>query len=377
MRSPIRILHVFAHMNRGGAETMIMNIYRKINRDEIQFDFIVHSTEKGAYDDEISLLGGTIYCLPKYRGVNHLEYIKSWQRFFEVNKQYKIIHGHMRSTASLYLSIAKRYGLVTIAHSHSTSSRGSYIEKKIKGVLQYPIRFIADYFFSCSNAAGTWLFGKKIVNQSNYKIIYNGVDTSKFQFSEEKRIISRKCLNLNEDNIVLGHIGSFTEPKNHSFLIDILKECKKVNDNVVLVLVGDGPLNTEIRNKITFENLESSVLLLGIRDDIDNLIHGFDKFVFPSLYEGLPVTLIEAQANGLKCYISDRITKEVVITDLIESLSLNDSPNIWAMKILESSKVNNRKLYAKDIIESGYDITNVAGQLSSFYFRVINKIDCR
>ena len=165
MVEPIRILHVLGALNRGGAETMVMNIYRNIDRNRVQFDFIVHTNEKCDYNDEIINLGGKIYSMPRYNGKNHIKYKKAWNNFFKRHIEYKIVHGHMRSTAAIYLSIGKKHGLKTIAHSHSTASRGNKFEKLVKNVLQIPLRYTANYLFACSEEAGKWLFGKKAIKK--------------------------------------------------------------------------------------------------------------------------------------------------------------------------------------------------------------------
>ena len=215
MSDPIRIIQVFAQMNRGGAETMIMNLYRMIERSQIQFDFIVHTNEECAYDNEIRSLGGRIYRVPRYNGKNHFEYIKSWNKFFKTHPNYKIIHGHVRSTASIYLKIAKKFGLVTIAHSHSTSS-GTGFSSIVKNILQYPIRNIADYLFACSEQSGEWLFGKNASKRNNFVILKNSIDVKKFVFNERVRFEKRKELKI-DDKFVIGHIGRFIPSKNHKF----------------------------------------------------------------------------------------------------------------------------------------------------------------
>jgi len=179
MSQPIRVLQVFAQMNRHGSESMIMSMYRNIDRSKVQFDFIVHTTDKCDYDEEIESLGGRIYSIPRYTGTNHFLYKKAWHNFLKQHSDYKIIHGHIRSTASIYLKIAKKYGLITIAHSHNTSS-GAGFSAIVKNIYQYPIRYIVDYLFACSKSAGTWLFGERACRKDNFFILNNAIDTKKF-----------------------------------------------------------------------------------------------------------------------------------------------------------------------------------------------------
>lgn len=364
MSKPIRVLQVFAQMNRGGAETMIMNLYRNIDRSKFQFDFVVHTDEKCAYDDEIKSLGGMIFRIPRYNGKNHFQYKKAWTDLLKCNPEYKVIHGHVRSTASIYLRIAKKLGLTTIAHSHSTSS-GKGLSAVIKNTFQYPIRYISDYFFACSKSAGVWLFGNKVCIEDNFIIINNAIDTKKFIFNNSTRMDKRKELEVNE-KLLIGHVGRFNSPKNHDFLIDIFKDIYDKNNDVILMLVGDGELRHRIEKKVDNLGLNNNVIFTGIRSDIPELLHATDLLIFPSLYEGLPVTLIEAQAAGLRCLASDRITDEVRLTDLIEYAPLNKGENYWAERALELSQGYERRNMYNEIANAGYDIESVAKRYQEF-----------
>jgi len=354
MSEPIRVLQVFAQMNRGGAETMIMNIYRNIDRSKIQFDFIVHTNEECAFDNEIAKLGGRIYQVPRYIGRNHLAYTRAWNTFFKNNREYKIIHGHVRSTASIYLKIARKYGLKTIVHSHSTTS-GDNLTALAKNVLQFPLRYIADYFFACSEYAGEWLFGKSVKSRDNYYILKNAINTKEFLFNNEIRLKKRQDLNL-EDKFVIGHIGRFHKLKNHKFLIDVFREVTSHIKNAVLLLIGDGELKEYILDKVIKMELSDKVIFAGVREDVPELLQAMDAFLFPSLHEGLPVTLIEAQAAGLPCIVSDEITKEVAITNLVKFLSLKTSISEWAKCIIEYSHGFHRNDMFQEISNAGYDV---------------------
>ncbi|MCL2773487.1 MAG: glycosyltransferase family 1 protein [Oscillospiraceae bacterium] len=365
---PIRILQVFGILNRGGAETFIMNVYRNINRSKIQFDFIVHSEEKGAYEDEIEKLGGKIYRVPTYKGKNHFKYKKAWCNFFKTNLTYRIIHGHMRSTASIYLKIAKQFGLKTIIHSHSTSS-GKGLNSIVKNIMQYNIRYIADYLFACSKVAGLWLYGNKFCKHSNFYIINNAIDTEKFIYNEEIREQKRKELNI-ENKFVVGNVSRFAPPKNHMFLLDIFSEISKENSNTALMLVGDGELRGEIENRIEILGLKDNIILTGLRSDVNDLLQTMDIFLFPSLWEGFPVTLVEAQTSGLHCVVSDSITEEGKITNLAEYVSLKKSTSYWAEQILHYTNGYERKNMQEEIIKAGFDIKKTAYWLQKFYLGV-------
>lgn len=367
MKYPIRVLHVLGGLNRGGAETMVMNLYRNIDRSKVQFDFIVHTKNKCDYDEEIKALGGRIYSIPKYNGKNHLHYKKEWYKFLKEHTEYRIIHGHVRSTASIYLKIAKKLGRKTIAHSHNTSS-GHGISAIVKNILQYRIRYIADYLFACSLISGEWLFGKEACKQNNFYLIKNAIDTDQYIFNNQIRDKIRKKIKV-EDKFVIGHIGRFHLQKNHNYLIEIFKEIYDINKNSILMLIGDGELRSSIEKKINDLGLSDNVILTGVIDNVSELLQAMDVFVFPSLYEGLPVTLVEAQATGLQCFISDTITSEINISPYINSLSLSSTAKEWANNIINYEKVSREdtKYYMKS---SGYDIDDTVNNIFKFYTKL-------
>ncbi len=366
MSKVIRILHVIGIMNRGGAETMIMNLYRNVDRTKVQFDFVENTSEKAIFDDEILALGGCIYNCPHYNGKNHFEYKKWWNDFFKEHKgEYKIIHGHLGSTASIYLKIAKKYGLCTIAHSHNTIMKKD-LNNLIYKVYSYPTRFIADYFFTCSYVAGVSRFGKKIANDSNRcYLLKNSVETKKFLYDKDVRDQVRKEFDV-QDKIVIGHVGRFNVQKNHVFLIDIFKKFYEKNKNTVLFLLGDGEEKEKILEKVKNLDLVDCVRFLGVRNDVNKIMQCMDVMLFPSLFEGLPVTIIEAQASSLPCVLSDTITKECKITENVEFLSLKADVDTWSNVTLKMSKLP-RYDSSNDIIKSGYDIEQNAIWLQNFY----------
>ncbi|GAB1793265.1 glycosyltransferase family 1 protein [Priestia megaterium] len=366
MSEPVRVLQVFARMDRGGAETMIMNIYRKVDRKKVQFDFIVHTKDKCAYDDEIKRLGGKIYYIPRFSAKSVLAYQRAWNNFFKKHTGYKLIHGHVRSTASIYLYIAKRAGLTTIAHSHSTSS-GSGFSSYIKNIMQYPIRYISNITFACSKQAGCWLFGDKATKKSNFRVINNAIDSEQYVFNQAVRDKVRSEFSLT-NKFVIGHVGRFNYAKNHEFIVDIFKEIHNRNSDAVLMLIGDGELRPLIQKKVNDLGISNSVIFTGVRSDIPDLLQAMDLFLFPSLYEGLPVTLVEAQASGLKCIVSNTITDEVICTDnLVEFMSLKSNATNWAERALKYSIKDKRKDYQHEIIKAGYDINETSALLEEFY----------
>ncbi|MBO1512352.1 glycosyltransferase family 1 protein [Metabacillus sp. BG109] len=364
MGRPIRVLHVVVNMNRGGAETLIMNLYRNIDRSKIQFDFLI--CKEGVFDQEILDLGGKIHRIPYITDGGHFHYIKNLNQFFKTNNDYKIVHSHMDKMSGFVLKAAKKGGIpVRIAHSHSTRSEGKYLKRIYKWYSGRNIVKDSTHLIACSKPAADWLFKKKM-NEVNY--IKNGVDPEKFGFSLKNRIHVRKELNIPNDCLVIGHVGSFTQPKNHLFLLEIFREFNKKNNNSVLVLVGSGQLRDLIENKIKELNLEDKIKILGIRSDIHRILQAFDVFIFPSLYEGLPVTLIEAQTTGLPCIIADHITKEVDIgAGLISYISIKNSPSEWSNVVLRNKVRNIKSLEA--LKKSGFDIREVVKWLEVFYIQ--------
>lgn len=369
LNTPIRVLHVLGKLHRGGAETMVMNLYRNIDKEKIQFDFVVHTEKVEAYENEIHNFGGKIFRIPAYKGYNHFEYIHAWKELLSNHPEFKIIHGHVRSTASIYMLIAKQYNRITISHSHSTSN-GNGIAAVIKRIMQYPIRYIADYFFAASEQSGKWLYGDQIIQKKNFLILKNSINIQDFEYNEGIRKTIREKLNL-ENQFVLGHVGRLHESKNHIFLIEIFNEILKINTNSKLILVGKGNLIDVIREKAILLNLEENILFLGERSDIADLIQAMDVFVFPSIYEGLPVSLIEAQASGIPIVASDSITKNVNITNLITFISLSSLPSFWAKQIIKYKDNYPRENYSVEIKKAGYDIKTNAKKLERFYTRIV------
>lgn len=360
---PIRVLHVFASLDRGGAETMLMNIYRNIDRTKVQFDFVVNdNNEEYAYEKEIMDLGGRIYRIPRYTLDNHLKYKKAWYKLLMNNTDWKIVHAHHTSTASIYLRIAKYFNLITIAHSHTAGGEFSF-KSRIKMIMRYPIRYIADYLFACSVTAAKWMFGK---SSKNTYILNNAIDSKKYIYNENIRIEKRKELNI-EDKFVIGHIGNFSEVKNYPFIIEVIKSVLKQNNKAVLILVGKNNNNPEIEKKANEMGLKNQVIFTGVRSDVPELLQAMDVFLFPSFFEGLPVTLVEAQASGLHCIVSDSITNEVKITELVNFISLSKSPDYWAEQVLKYAEGYERLDTTSEIIEAGYDVKENSIFLQRFY----------
>jgi len=358
-----RVLQSLASLNRGGAESMIMNLYRNIDRTKIQFDFVVNENQKKyVFENEIKKLGGNIYKVPKFNGKNILQYRKKWEQLFYKNKKWEILHIHNVSSGSLFTDIAAKYNIITISHSHFANSTKSF-KSFIKKLFRFPLRYNTDYMLACSTEAGKYVFGKK-----NFSILPNSIETENFIYNQKTREIKRQELRL-EDKFVIGHVGSFSFPKNHSYLIEVFNSYNKINPNSICLLVGTGPLDSKIYDKVKNYKLTEKVIFLGNRSDVNELLQVMDVLIFPSIYEGLPVTLIEAQAAGLPVIASDKITEEVKITELINFKSIEDSSDIWAEEIEKIKKIPRQDMY-NEVVNAGYDVKKTAESLLNFYWSI-------
>lgn len=363
----MRVLHMIGSLGMGGSQAMVMSIYRAIDREKMQFDFIVDCEERNVFEDEIKQLGGKIYYFPKFNGCNFIQVHAKWNSFFKEHPEYKILHSHVRSYASLYLPIAQKHGLKTIIHSHNTSN-GRGIMSIAKKVLQYPLRFQADYFFGCSEIAGQWLFGQKIVQSDRYFMLKNAVDMDRFSYSKEKRDQIRRELGVEDHTVVIGHVGRMHLQKNHHFLINCFAQIVNRRNNVKLMLLGDGELREEISRHIHQLGLQDHVLVLGMKKNVEDYFSAMDCLMLPSLHEGLPVVIVEAQANGLTCFVSDTVTKEVQLSELVRYLPINQGEQIWVDAVLAAgcSRVD----VSEKIRCSGFCIRESSSWLSNFYMEI-------
>jgi glycosyltransferase involved in cell wall biosynthesis len=378
-RVPIRVLQIVGPMNKGGIETFLMNVYRKIDREKLQFDFLVTREEKGTFDDEITSMGGKVFYIPHITKLGLYRYRKRIIEFLEDHKEYKIIHSHVIATSGIFQPIARKKGIkIRISHGHSAPNKQkpkdliNFIEIYFKKILKYYTAKNSTHYFACSYEAGEWLFGRKIAD-SQMTIINNGIDTLKFKYNEEDAKNVRKSLSINESSLVIGNVGNLNEVKNHKFLLDIFKAVNTILPDSILILVGEGSLRISIEEKIKKLGLNGKVKMLGSRNDVNELLKGFDVFVMPSLFEGLPVSLVEAQASTLPCIISDTITREIDLgLGLVKFVSLDRAPEYWAKIIIDNFQ-GNRNIPTDMLIERGFDSTTITEWLEDFYFNSITK----
>lgn len=367
-----RIVHYIGSLNFGGSQSFVMGLYRNIDRSIIQFDFVTYPNEKGGFYKEIIDLGGHVYECPRYNGKNHFQFIKWWKNFFELHPEYKVLHGHVRSVASIYIPIAKQYGLTAIAHSHSASNGRGFLGA-IKNILQLPVRNMADYLFACSEKAGQWMYGKNCIYRENYKLIPNAIEAGNYLFDEKKRDKIRNELDLN-GKYVVGHVGRMVEPKNHAFLLDVFREVYIRDNDCRLLLIGDGELRFKIEEKARILGIFDAIIFIGSSSTPAPYYNAMDIFVFPSLWEGLGIVAIEAQTNGLFCVISDRVPADADMKlSLVKQVELEKGASYWAEVILRRKYENHKKIYRQDVIQAGYDIVETAKNIEYFYLHLIKK----
>ena len=363
----IRILHIVTYMGRGGIETMLMNYYRNIDRSKLQFDFLVHRDLEADYDKEILEMGGKIYRLPTLNPIS-FKYITQIKKFFREHKEYKIVHSHIDCMSSVPLKYAKKNGVpIRIAHSHNNSNT-----MNLKYFLKLYFRSKLDKYvtdrFACSKEAGEFLH-----RSNSFHMLNNAIDTQKFLFIKDVRDEVRKEFGIKEDTIIVGSVARFMEQKNHSFIVDIFAELLKQDDNAVLMLVGDGHLKNQIEEKCASLDIGNKVIFTGVRTDVQRLLQAMDVNLFPSLFEGLPVSIIEAQAAGLPCLISNKVPIECKKTNLVEQMDLSYSAKQWATKVIEMSKIARRDTF-EEIKEAGFDIGNNAIWLQHYYIEKYNSL---
>ncbi len=357
---PIRILHVVTNMDRGGIESMLMNHYRQIDREKVQFDFLVHRAERAAYDDEIENLGGRIHRLPRLIPWS-THYRQALDCFFREHPEYQIVHSHINCLSSIILKSAKKNHVpVRIAHSHN-SRQDKNLSYPFKMFYRRLIPRYATDLFACSTPAGDWMFlGEP------YTVLNNAIHAGCYVPDEVGRRAARQALGIGSEQYLIGHVGRFFPQKNHMFLLDVFSEICLSNPTSILLLVGDGPLRKQMEDRCAQLNIADRVIFAGIRSDVPELMQAMDAFVFPSLYEGLPVTMIEAQAAGLPCFISDQISSECIITDCVTQLSLTASAKHWAEIILAGKSTPHRCTYSQ-IQAAGFDVKKNAEYLERFY----------
>ena len=370
-KKPIIVAQIMGKMIGGGVESVIMNYYRHIDKSKVQFDFICDSDSTNIPYEEIESLGGRVILCPPYQKL--FQYIKFLTKLFKDN-DYKIVHSNINTLSVFPLFAAKKAGVpVRIAHSHSTSNKKEWKKNIVKNILRPFSKRYATVYFACSELAGRYMFGDKSFNESKVTIINNAIDLDEFKYDKKLRNKKRKELNIDEDTLVIGHIGRFVDQKNHEFLVDIFNDVHKKNKKAILLLIGQGPKEELIKQKVKELKLTKSVKFLGQRSDVKELYQTMDVFLLPSLYEGLPVVGVEAQASGLLCILSSAMTKETKVLDSTRFIDLEVSPKEWAKILLEDCSSYKVKSAKEEMTKKSFNIDEESGKLMNKYIEIMEE----
>ena len=368
MKEKIRILHLPNTLSKkSGIMSFVMNYYRAIDKEKIQFDFLVFDTLEDNYEEEIVKLGGCVYKVKNSSQKKPFLLQKEVKKFICNHRYtYNIIHYHAISIWHFALKIAKKNGIKhIISHSHATMYSDKKINSIRNGLLIRQMKKISNHYFACSKAAGSFIYGNSLTKQGKVKIINNAVDCTKFQYNPLKRDKIRKELGVGNE-LLIGHVGRFNEQKNHLFLIDIFKTILKKNPDVKLILVGEGPLQRPVENKISKLKIDNNIFVLGRRNDVPEILSAIDIFLLPSLFEGLPFVGVEAQVSGLPIAMSETITREIGLYNYVY-IKLEESLDYWADKILNLNYTCDRHNAHKKMMELGFDIEKEALKLERMY----------
>lgn len=367
-----KVLQVMGGMNRAGAETMIMNIYRHIDRSKIQFDFVVYSNDKQDYEDEINQLGGSVIHIPIKRGISMVKSIVAIRKVLKTNGPYCAIHAATLFN-SAYPMLASLFipNLVRVVHSHSTSNRvnNNLLSRLYESLSRIIINLIGQRFIACGEEAGIYLFGKKFLGKGI--VLNNAIDIDKFYDIDEETVVHLKSeLGIDNSYFVIGNVARLEEVKNHAKMIEIARHMKSCHIKFKMLFIGKGDLENKIRDDIKLYGLENEVFILGVRSDIPDLLHVMDVLLMPSLFEGNPVSLIEAQAAALPCVISDIITDKIDIgLNLIFKVPLKATTEKWVATMLKASKTAkpNKEQVVMGLHDKGYDISETTKLLADIY----------
>lgn len=364
----VRVLMVFTILNRGGAETMVMNYLRAIDRSRVIFDFLVHRPEKGAYEDEIEQLGGKIFRLPAIQPTKLKSYKRAVSLFFDTHPEYNMIHGHCSELGYYIYREAHRRGFAYIAaHAHNYPQNFD-IKTPVRNTLKHLMRPFLTHRFTCGKKSAEWLFGKKLAEDTIF--LPNAIDAHAFSYERVRQDSIRSKYGWN-GKFVLGNVARFSSQKNHLFLLEIFSHILRKQPSSLLVLVGSGgDMEQKVRDTVRSMGITENVLFMGSRTDIADLLQGFDIFLFPSKFEGLSVSQLEAQAAGVKIVNSTSIPREgAIIPELVKSVSLKRTADNWADIVLQNASDYDRKDRSKEVVNAGFDIKDNAQWLQEFYIK--------
>ena len=363
-KEPVRVLQIIGIACNGGVESVILNYYRHIDKSKVQFDFVVHNNPSENFVREVKNGGGRLYEITPYMK-NVFAFTYEIYKIIR-NGRYEIVHSNMNSLSGFPLFSAWLAGAkVRILHNHTTDTKAEGMRTILKRVLRPFAKLFANQYWACSELAAKWMYGEQVVSDGKVTIIPNAIDLKKFAFNQEKRDKLRSHLGIKAE-LVIGHVGRFMKQKNHDFLIDIFAEVVKEKPDAKLLLIGEGPLENEIKVKVKSLSLKNNVLFLGVRSDVADLYNVMDIFVLPSFYEGLPVVGVEAQANGLKCLFSEHVTRESRLLQSTEFLALSDLTN-WKYKIIHGIIMRNNYTDRENNSVKRFSIDVFAIELQGMY----------
>lgn len=355
---PIRVAQIMGCMNGGGVEQTVMNYYRYIDYNKIQFDFIVSRDSRIVPREEITDRGGRIFDIAPYW--QQIKYQRELQKILKC-EGWKIVHSHINAMSVFPLYAAYKVGVpVRIAHSHSTWGKGEFVKNFIKALLRTQANRYPTVRMACSENAGKWLFGR-----SSCAFLPSAIEVQKYLYGSEKRSTIRKAWGISDDMVVIGHTGRFAPAKNQIFLIRVLEECKKNGYRAKLVLIGDGDDRCMLEKETIRRNLQDDVIMPGYMDTAA-VYSGFDIFAFPSLYEGFGMSAVEAQVSGLPCILSEHVPAQTNINNRCTVLPI-DNPVVWAKSIMEIELNKNRFINRTDF--ASLDVVNTAEKLTDFYLK--------
>ena len=368
----IRVLHSVSNMARAGIETMLMNYYREMDREQIQFDFLANKPVPGEYDEEIRAMGGRVFVSPGLNPLHFPRYKKFVAELIRQNPEIRIVHAHNEAMGYYALKSAKDAGIrVRIAHAHNTQIIRDY-KYPLKIVCKQLLPGAATDYWSCGRDAGIYYYGRQRWNASGF-ILHNAIDLGRFRFQPEVRQALRQRHQL-EDCFVMGHVGRFNLQKNHTRLLDIFAAVAKAAPEARLALIGVGELEQATREKALALGIADKVLFLGQMANVNEWYQAMDCFVLPSLFEGLPVVGVEAQAAGLPCFFSDKVTDEILLSPAARRVSLAENNEAWAQSILSARQASADRAQGEAIVrQAGYDIHTEGQKLQTLYLKMAGR----
>ena len=369
---PVRVLQVIGAMDRAGAETVIMNLFRRMDPSKVVFDFMVHEQRECDYDAEIEKLGGHIYRIPRFTVANAPMYKRACRDVFAQHPEIQVVHGHIGSSSYLYLDEAHKAGCATVVHSHRENGSQS-LRVRLYQLLVLPARGVADRFLACSKEAGIDRFGRDVVEGPRFGLMNNGIEVARFACDDETHLAMKRKLGYGDVPLV-GNVARLTPEKNQPFLFEVFAEILKKMPDARLVLLGRGPSEDELRQRVEEMGIAENVEFLGIRDNVDEYMKAFDAFVFPSIVEGFPMAMVEAQAAGAPAFYATTVPECVKLAGATRRLPLESGAAAWAEEVVAAmANPPERMQGARDVIANGYEIDDVAAGMERFYLELAAK----